>query len=315
MCLYPKLILNKKYYPTPSNNYNPPEVKDYRTTKIPAACGKCLECRKKKRRDWQVRLDYENRHNPMPGFFVTFTFAPEHWRRMVERNEKENGSEQPYYLWVNSVAGIGVRWWRERLRQDNIEFKYWLCPELGHKNGRMHLHGFVWLNDLNGLEHWDYGWKKIKPIIDKSVAYATKYMFKINPKHKEYIPRIFCSKGIGEGYVWSYDARRHYFAEDKTNELYRTASGRMLPLPIYWRNKLFNEDEREKLWVHKLNEQKRYVLGEEIDISSEEGLRIYADAAAYGRKISERMGFIVNGDYDRELKNYKASLKYLNSDV
>ena len=48
MCLYPKLIRNKKYLPTKKNNYNPPKMMDPRTAYITAACGKCLECRKQK---------------------------------------------------------------------------------------------------------------------------------------------------------------------------------------------------------------------------------------------------------------------------
>ena len=51
MCLYPKLIRNKKYLPTKKNNYNPPKMVDPRTAYITAACGKCLECRKQKQRD------------------------------------------------------------------------------------------------------------------------------------------------------------------------------------------------------------------------------------------------------------------------
>ena len=48
MCLYPKLIKNKKYLPNKKNNWNPPKCEDYRVLYVTAACGKCLECRKQK---------------------------------------------------------------------------------------------------------------------------------------------------------------------------------------------------------------------------------------------------------------------------
>ena len=48
MCLYPKLIKNKKYLPNKKNNWNPPKCEDYRLLYVTAACGKCLECRKQK---------------------------------------------------------------------------------------------------------------------------------------------------------------------------------------------------------------------------------------------------------------------------
>ena len=56
MCLYPKLIKNKKYLPNKKNNWNPPKCTDHRVLYITAACGKCLECRKQKQREWLVRM-------------------------------------------------------------------------------------------------------------------------------------------------------------------------------------------------------------------------------------------------------------------
>ena len=72
MCLYPKLIRNKKYLPTKKNNYNPPKTVDPRTVYITAACGKCYECRKQKARGWLVRMEEELRHNPN-AIYITLT--------------------------------------------------------------------------------------------------------------------------------------------------------------------------------------------------------------------------------------------------
>ena len=41
-------------------------------------------------------------------------------------------------------------------------------------------------------------------------------------------------------------------------------------MPIYYRNKIYSEEEREKLWIQKLNSNTRYILGEKIDISKGE---------------------------------------------
>ena len=46
MCLYPKLILNRKYLPNKKNGGIPPKCPDERLRYVTAACGKCYECRK-----------------------------------------------------------------------------------------------------------------------------------------------------------------------------------------------------------------------------------------------------------------------------
>ena len=76
MCLYPKLIKNKKYLPNKKNNWNPPKCEDYRTLYVTAACGKCLECRKQKQREWLVRMSEELRSEPN-AYFMTLTFSEE----------------------------------------------------------------------------------------------------------------------------------------------------------------------------------------------------------------------------------------------
>ena len=78
MCLYTKLIRNKKYLPTKKNNYNPPKMADPRTAYITAACGKCLECRKQKQREWLVRMSEELRTEPN-AYFMTLTISDENY--------------------------------------------------------------------------------------------------------------------------------------------------------------------------------------------------------------------------------------------
>ena len=63
MCLYPKLIKNKKYLPTKKNKYNPPVCTDERLRYVTSACGRCYECRSQKRKEWLVRLSEDIREN------------------------------------------------------------------------------------------------------------------------------------------------------------------------------------------------------------------------------------------------------------
>ena len=83
MCLFPRLIDNPKYKATKKNGGVIPPFHDKRVLKIPIGCNKCIECRKKKSRDWSVRLMEELQNNNKKGYFVTLTFIDRDWETGV----------------------------------------------------------------------------------------------------------------------------------------------------------------------------------------------------------------------------------------
>ena len=83
MCLYPKLILNRKYRQNKKNGGTPPKCPDERLRYVTAACGKCYECRKQKARGWLVRMEEELRHNPN-AIFITLTLEDK-WYKNIEK--------------------------------------------------------------------------------------------------------------------------------------------------------------------------------------------------------------------------------------
>ena len=76
MCLYPRLIQNKKYIANKKNGGIIPAVSDKRVLAVPIGCGKCMECLKQKGREWQVRIMEEIKSNKN-GIFITLTFSNE----------------------------------------------------------------------------------------------------------------------------------------------------------------------------------------------------------------------------------------------
>jgi hypothetical protein len=80
MCLYTKYILNKKYMYTKKNQGNVPECNDERLRYVPTKCGKCIECRKEKARNWRIRLAEELKNNP-DALFITLTFNEENYQK------------------------------------------------------------------------------------------------------------------------------------------------------------------------------------------------------------------------------------------
>ena len=88
MCLYPKLIKNRKYTANKKNGGEIPPVSDQRTLWVPVGCGNCMECRKQKAREWQVRLLEDIRHNKN-GIFVTLTFDNENYTKLYNEIKNE----------------------------------------------------------------------------------------------------------------------------------------------------------------------------------------------------------------------------------
>ena len=151
MCLYPKLILNRKYLPNKKNGGIPPKCPDERLRYVTAACGKCYECRKRKARGWLVRMEEELRHNPN-AIFVTLTLEDK-WYKNIEKKYNIKGE--------NNVATQAMRLWLERVRKiTKKSIKHWCITELGGNNTeRIHIHGILWGIELKSLiqDTWKYG--------------------------------------------------------------------------------------------------------------------------------------------------------------
>ena len=112
MCLYPKLILNRKYLPNKKNGGTPPKCPDERLRYVTAACGKCYECRKQKARGWLVRMEEELRHNPN-AIFITLTLEDK-WYKNIEKKYNIKGD--------NNVVTQAMRLWLFRGFEETINF-------------------------------------------------------------------------------------------------------------------------------------------------------------------------------------------------
>ena len=76
MCLYQKLIRNRKYTANKKNGGVIPPIPDIRVLQVPVGCGKCIECRKQKAREWKLRLLEDIKYHP-DCKYVTLTFNNE----------------------------------------------------------------------------------------------------------------------------------------------------------------------------------------------------------------------------------------------
>lgn len=291
MCLYPKLILNRKYLPNKKNNGIPHPITDERTKLVPVGCGKCMECRKKKKNEWNVRLLEEVRDDNK-GKFITLSFSEEELSYLEQEIQYEDETIEGYDL-ENKCAKLAIRRFLERWRAETGKsVKHWFVTELGQtKTERIHLHGILWTDDLRTLQKaWKYGrvWVGLY-CTERTVNYMVKYISKTDKLHEEYKPIILTSPGVGSGYMKHPNANNNRFKGEKTTETYRTRQGFKKALPIYYRNKIYTEQEREQLWINKLNKQVRYINGVKIDVSK--GEETYFKALEYHRQINRTLGY------------------------
>ena len=157
MCLFKKLIRNRKYTKTAKNGGVIPPMPDKRVALVPVGCGKCIECKHKKSRDWKARLQEELKSNNQ-GKFITLTFSNESIKQIICEQELTKMSG---YELDNAIATKAVRLFLERWRKKHKKsLRHWLVTELGH-NGteNIHLHGIIWTDEnLFHVEQvWNYG--------------------------------------------------------------------------------------------------------------------------------------------------------------
>lgn len=316
MCLYGKLVKNPKYKKTKKNGGIIPPISDYRVSVVPIGCGNCIECKKQKAREWQVRL-LEDVREYTNGKFITLTFSNESIKKLTEQKPtkywKSLKGLEGYEL-DNELATRAVRLWLERWRKiEKISIRHWLITELGHEGTEnIHIHGIVWTDKPEQIRStWDYGW--IWPrnkegwnknwVNEQTINYIIKYITKIDKNHETFKGKILTSPGIGKGYTKRYDSTQNTFKKDKTNECYITRNGYRMGMPAYWRNKIYTDDEREKLWIEKLNKNIRYVMGEKIDISK--GETEYYKILKWYQNRNTEMGYGNDKSNNWEKKEYE----------
>lgn len=313
MCLNPRLIQNRKYISNKKNGGVIPAICDNRVLAVPIGCGECIECRKKKSREWQIRLSEEIKTD-RNGIFVTLTFNNENFAKYAKETDKKG------YELDNEIATKATRHFLERWRKKyKKSVKHWLITELGH-NGteNIHMHGIIFTDkDPNEIRKiWGNGFVWLgnqksngtieNYVTEKTINYIIKYVNKSDEKHPGYKSKILCSKGIGNKYTERSDSEKNKYKPKETNETYRLTSGHKTALPIYYRNKIYSEEEREKLWLEKLDKNERYVMKEKIDISK--GEEEYYKTLEWYRAINKRLGY---GDGEFKKNEYEIQRREL----
>ena len=114
MCLYPRLISNRKYIANKKNGGIIPPIKDPRTLYVPIGCGNCMECAKQKSNQWRTRLLEDIKTNTNAKF-ITLTFSNQSIAKLTDYIYAKTQTKPTGYDLDNQIAATADRDWRLRL--------------------------------------------------------------------------------------------------------------------------------------------------------------------------------------------------------
>ena len=81
----------------------------------------------------------------------------------------------------------------------------------------------------------------------------------------------------GSGYFERNDWKNNIYKKGETKETYVYRNGTRAMMPRYYRDKIYTEDEKEYLWIEKLDKGITWVMGQKCKIDSKE----YEEALKY----------------------------------
>jgi hypothetical protein len=224
----------------------------YYVDHIPVGCGRCPTCKRNRINQWVFRLLEEEREC-CSSYFVTLTYKD------TNLNYTTNG-----YPTLDK-RDLQLFFKRLRKKQPEHKIKYYAVGEYGSKGeawngaGRPHYH-IILLNVID-IEYIAESWKKkdsngnydmigtidIGQVSGASIAYTAKYIDKPHriPTHEldDRVPEFsHMSKGLGKNYI----ARMGDYHRGNIDRMYLTTiSGHKIPMPKYYKERLYTEEERE----------------------------------------------------------------------
>lgn len=214
----------------------PRYVKDKQGSIHAVPCGQCVECLKKRRRDWSFRLVQEWRDAAM-AHFITLTYDDEHMP------DGASLSKRDLQLFMK----------RLRKRYSGLNIRYYVAGEYGPTTNRPHYHGIFYnLPDdmdevyLSVLKAWQKGNISVFPANEKTINYVTKDVISRITAPEGVEPPFHLQStrpGLGAGFLDRVQ-RRYSGAFTRHSLSVFLPGGVVAGLPRYYSNKLYTGAER-----------------------------------------------------------------------
>jgi len=286
------------YLKTPIN------IKGEERYSIEVPCKKCARCMERRKAEWGFRMGIEMGQSKT-AYFVTLTYDPmnvpinKYGIKTLNNQEKINeetgeitgGDLTRYFkrLRVNESrsATTWEHYYNGLLPTDKI--KYYAAGEYGEQRGRPHYHAIIYnASQINIEKSWKYGNVHCVPANEATISYVMKYLDKsLNHKHDRRKEKEFntMSEGIGMSYI----TKNQLWHKQNLEILFvTTIQGFKIPMPEYYRKRIFNEEERKMqvILVESVLEEAR---NEEIAKKGDEKYWIeYWQQARTSEKIFEK---------------------------
>lgn len=235
-------------------------------------CGKCIDCRRKRGKEWRTRLQHELMYGDFRTvYFVTLTFSPQWYEKFEIELPAHAGSSRRKAN--NDGISRSIRMFLERYRKKfGRSLRHFFVTERGERKGRIHLHGIIFdprfcldierskykgktidkpydLLAINRIfsEIWSYGYTYIEPVSCKTVNYVTKYITKYYEYDKEFIPKVFVSSGFGACFCRNRQMVDWTKKVSGKNGRFCYVASIRRALPRYYFEKIYSKQEKQ--WI------------------------------------------------------------------
>lgn len=230
-------------------------------------CGKCPVCKRNRINQWVFRLQQESKVS-YSAHFVTLTYNTDHIP--ISKRGFKTLCKKDFQKYMKRLRKLNKKRWIRNGFVDPKEHKklrYYAVGEYGSSTWRPHYHAIVFNADISDLEMaWRISGREIGSIhvgqvTPASIAYTAKYIDKEKkvPVHrnddrqKEF---SLMSKGLGKNYLTKQMVKYH--KDDISRNYVVKEDGLKVPMPRYYKEKIFDEDERkEQIRLAKLMEEEK----------------------------------------------------------
>lgn len=247
-CMFPITIIN------PASSFDLSAMRY-----IPVPCGKCPACISKRSNGWIFRLMEEDKVSDN-ATFCTFTYENKYFTKSSGRLTPKGYMSLVKYDFQNFMKSLrnsfryrarNPKTGKMRYCYDKVpKIKYYMCGEYGSETYRPHYHAIIFGVDRSIIaRHWTFGVVHLDDVNGNTVAYTTKYMNKgkVIPVHAgdDRLPEFQCaSLSLGRSYVTPETIKYH---NDDLSRMYLTSAGGVkVPMPRYYRDKLFDDTAKKK---------------------------------------------------------------------
>ena len=246
-------------------------------------CGKCAICMSNRKQEWIFRLKQELDVS-CAAVFVTLSYDDLHLPFRDKEGNYYRLSDTPLYNEEEahqSLCKRDIQLFMKRLRKQTdamiskYQAKNLVCPigmprfylvgEYGGKHQRPHYHAILF-----NIPHWPVGsydpylfigniWHQgnisIGPVNGRVLNYVVSYMDLKKEKPHEFSEDQFClmsrRPGIGANYLEKSHIKSYYDYEKlKDNNVLVSMDGLKMPMPTYYKNKIYNDYDKLKKRVH-----------------------------------------------------------------